>query len=366
MKGQLISRLTMGILILLSCFIACTGQSNPTDNSVPIAAVQQTKPFGINAKVVSDIGKDIRNILQDKNKNYWFATYGQGVYYNDGKTLFQFTDKDGLCSNFVSDMQEDTQGNIWFNTSAGLCKFDGEKFRNYTDTLKNVSTESLAFHNDDLFFAYQGLVYRYDGKAFTKFIIHPKTYQPSATNLDRPFGVYCILKDRLGNLWFGTDQRGVCRFDGKTFTYFTEHGLDKGAVRTIFEDKNGQLWFGNNGHGLFTYDGKKLINFTEEKGLANPDFLNKQTTFNSKANLARVWAINEDKEGNLWIGSIDNGAWKYDGKELKNFTTKEGLPNNKVSSIYKDRQNLLWFITEGEGVSKWNGKSFERLNGKMY
>lgn len=357
MITKLIRKISILLLIL---FTSCNGQNSTNNNN----NTEQTTflPFNKDTETTNKSNKDIRAVFQDKKNNYWFATYGEGVYYSDGKNLFQFTDKDGLCSNFVLDIQEDIAGNLWFNTSEGLCRFDGKKFTDFTDTLKNVSKESLEFKNNDLFFCYNGIVYRYDGKNFTKFSIHPTNYHPSSTNLDRPYGVYCFLKDRSGNLWFGTDQKGVCRFDGKKFTYFTEYGLNGGAVRAMFQDKNGIIWFGNNGYGLFYYDGKKLTNLTKENGLENFDFINKRTTTNSKANLARVWAINEDKEGNLWIGTIDNGIWKYAGKELKNFTTKDGLANNKISSIYKDRQDYLWFITEGEGISKLNKQTFVNIN----
>lgn len=310
-------------------------------------------------KSINELGKDIRHVLQDKNGHYWFATYGEGLYRYDGEALRQITDKDGLCSNFVSDIQEDIAGNLWFNTSEGLCKFDGKNFINFTDTLTHVSIERLDFKSDDLFFCYNGIVYRYDGSSFTKFIIHPATYKPSPADLDRPYGVYCVLKDKSGNLWFGTDQKGVCRYDGKTFTYFTAHGLSGGAVRALFQDKNGHIWFGNNGYGLFRYDGRTLANFTEENELGNSDFVNKRATSTGKPNLARVWTINEDKAGNLWIGTIDHGAWRYDGKRLKNFTVKDGLANNKVSTIYKDKQNDLWYITEGGGICKFNGQTFD-------
>lgn len=343
------------MLISLLLFTSCNGQTNSSKGNI----IRQTA-IQNETNAVKETGKDVRAIFQDKN-NYWFATYGEGVYfYNSGK-LLHYTEKEGLCSNFVSAIQQDIAGNLWFTTAKGLCRFDGEKFSNFTDTLKKLTKERLHFKAKDLFFIYDGQVYQYDGKSFTQIIIYPDTYKPSSTDLDRPYGVYCILKDRAGNMWFGTDQRGVCRYDGKTFTYFTAHGLDKGAVRALFQDRNGNMWFGNNGFGLFRYDGKTLSNFTKEHGLENADFINKKPNLNNKANLARVWAINEDKDGNLWVGTIDNGAWKYNGQDLENLTTKDGLANNKVSAIYKDRQDSLWFVTEGEGVSKLKGQTFEKF-----
>src|SRR6185437_1871404 len=163
MINKTILQLSINAFILLIIFTSCKGQPNNAKNNVVKQSTNQneTQVFGFLAKKTDDFGKDIRYVFQDKNDNYWFAAYGEGVYYYDGKTLAHFTDKDGLCSNFVSDIQEDATGVLWFNTSDGICNFDGKKFTNYSDTIKNVSKESLEFTKNDLFFCYNGNAYRY-------------------------------------------------------------------------------------------------------------------------------------------------------------------------------------------------------------
>ncbi|MFN8346328.1 MAG: two-component regulator propeller domain-containing protein [Spirosomataceae bacterium] len=146
-----------------------------------------------------------------------------------------------------------------------------------------------------------------------------------------------------------------------TFTWFTEKGLASPAVLGLFEDKTGNIWFGNNGAGLFRYDGKILTNFTEEKGLGNKDF--RVSGKSGPGTLARIYSINEDTTGNLWIGTVDAGVWRYDGNNLTNYTTKDGLTSNAVNTIYKDKKGDLWFGTDGNGVCKFNGLSFTKFIG---
>ena len=74
--------------------------------------------------------------------------------------------------------------------------------------------------------------------------------------------------------------------------------------------------------------------------------------------LARVWSVNEDNNGNIWIGTYDAGVWCYDGKNLTNYTTKDRLSSNAINTIYKDKKGELWFGTDGAGVCKFNGTSF--------
>lgn len=198
----------------------------------------------------------------------------------------------------------------------------------------------------------------YDGKSFTNFSIQPETYTPSLNDMNRPYSVYCTLIDKSGNVWFGTQEKGVCRYDGKSFIFFTGQGLDKAAVRTLFQDNKGNIWAGNNGAGLFRYNGNSFTNFTDEKVLANRDFLKNLKA--KEGTLARPWTINEDDNNNLWIGTIDAGVWRYDGKNLTNYTTKDGPADNSIWTIYKDKNGELWFITGGESIFKFNGNTFTK------
>lgn len=346
------------LLFMYIFFMSCEGQKNSRIAS-NLSADKNNDIFP--GKAASEISKNINSVFQDKKGNFWFGTNGQGVYRYDGKSLHRFSDKDGLCANSVWTIQEDLSGNLWFNTSGGLCRFNGKSFANFTPQLKSVFQSNLLHKKGDLFFSYNGELYRFDGKSFSNFIIYPTSYRPNPANLDRPYGTYCTFEDSSGRLWFGTDGKGVCCYDGKSFIYFAEKGLGSAAVRSIFEDKNGRLWFGNNGYGLFCYDGKTLRNFTDEKQLGNPAFLKKANAAFKPQNLARVWAINEDPEGKLWIGTIDAGVWCYDGKTLKNYTVKDGLTSNVIQSIYKDKSGELWFITDKEGICKFNGKLFTKV-----
>ena len=73
----------------------------------------------------------------------------------------------------------------------------------------------------------------------------------------------------------------------------------------------------------------------------------------------RVFSIGEDRAGNIWFGTIEDGAWRYDGKSMRNFTAADGLSSKAIVCIYTDRRGDLWLA--GNGVFKWNGASFDRV-----
>ncbi len=318
------------------------------------------------------IDDNIRSIFQDSKGFYWFGTNGSGIYCYDlssgrsnEKSFIQFTEKDGLSNNQVLSIQEDDSGNMWFGTGQfGVSRFDERSFTTMTSNeflnLNKSDVDEWKIAPHDLWFYAGGGVLHYNFNSLTylplaETVDAAKDSKNSPLNLSR-YAVYSILKDRKGNLWLGTQAQGVCRYDGKSFTWFTEDGLLGPAVLGLFEDSKGNIWIGNNGAGLFRYDGKTMINFTEEKGLSNEEF-----RISGKAGpgtLSRIYSINEDNSGNIWIGTVDAGVWRYDGINLKNYTAKDGLISIAVNTIYKDKNGELWFGTDDDGVYRFNGITF--------
>lgn len=314
-----------------------------------------------NGSSVQMLPKQIRSIFQDKSGNYWFGTNGAGIYCYDSKTLRQYTVDDELADNQCIHIQEDRLGNIWVGSgNFSISKFDGEKFstqlKKENSTFKTDSIWKL--QSDELWFYGGNGVFRSNGSTFEYL---PFETSNLTNNANSPFtlsnsSVYSLLKDKKGRIWFGTQADGVCMFDGKTLTWFKEKGLAGPAVLAIFEDSKGNMWFGNNGGGIFHFDGSKLTNLTQEIAILGTE--KSASDFSNPKLLARIYSINEDLIGNIWIGSVDTGVWRFDGRNFTNYTTQDGLTSNAVNSIYRDSTGELWFGTDSHGICKFNGKSF--------
>ena len=67
-----------------------------------------------------------------------------------------------------------------------------------------------------------------------------------------------------------------------------------------------------------------------------------------------VRAIFQDSKGNYWLGSHREGVSRFDGESFEYFTTNEGLPNNQIRSIQEDTNGSIWFGT-GNGVASYSG-----------
>jgi ligand-binding sensor domain-containing protein len=72
-----------------------------------------------------------------------------------------------------------------------------------------------------------------------------------------------------------------------------------------------------------------------------------------------IISIFEDSKSRLWFGTRDNGAWRFNGHALTNFTTGDRLPSNTAWTIYRDRKNDLWFGKSDGCVCRFNGESFD-------
>lgn len=213
----------------------------------------------------------VTSILEDKSGKLWFGT-NNGVYCYNGKAFTRFLDdqrvsnNNGLTLVLVQCMLEDKHGNIWFTTKTeGVCCYDGKSVINYKPNDQLWFRGLLEDKHGNIWVGtrYKG-VYRYDGKTFTN-ILQNGSFDS--------YTVLSIIQDKLGNIWFGTEagdeskretEGGIWRYDGKTFQNLSKKmDLSHPAVWSILEDKSGNLWIGTRNTGLCRYDGKAFTSFSE-------------------------------------------------------------------------------------------------------
>ncbi|HLF65513.1 MAG TPA: two-component regulator propeller domain-containing protein [Saprospiraceae bacterium] len=316
------------------------------------------------------IDEYVVNVFEDKDGNLWFGTLSKGVARYDGKTLTYFSTKDGLCDNTVTGIAQDKKGNMWFGTHAGASRYDAS-LRQAQDKL-SLSTGSKTFTNFRIAEGLHGAgckilvdrhgtiwagtnhgAFRFNGRIFSEFDIP----EPAIEKLSYKWEagkVWNLYEDSKGNIWFGRDGFGACKFDGKAFTHFTtKDGLCSNNVANIAEDKHGNIWFGcissdfpeyiDEG-GLNRYDGATFTKYPEMESLTEND----------------IYAVYDDKAGDIWIGAVGYGAYHYDGREFKVFreTDRPDLTMNfGVQGFLEDRNGTLWFGFSG-GLFRFNGESF--------
>ncbi len=163
--------------------------------------------------------------------------------------------------------------------------------------------------------------------------------------------VFCILQDRKGFLWFGTQDGGLNKFDGYDFTIYIKRWSDPGSIvgnniSTVFEDRKGLIWIGTWGAGLDLYD-PSIETFTHfQYSPDNPDGISHN----------RIQAIIEDQHGYIWIGTAGGGLNKFDpnSKLFVQYKAdqpiRNSLSHDHIWDLVFDSNGLLWIATE-KGIS---------------
>lgn len=341
---------------------------------------QRQKSTETNSKIgntVSELSNSILLIYQATNGHYWFGSDADGVYRYDGKTVIHFSEKDGLSNNRIRSIQEDKQGNIYFATLGGISKFDGQTFTTLTAIKSTSENDNWRLQPDDLWFTMTGKngekgPYRFDGTKlyqleFPKHYLADKYFADNPNKPWSPYEVYSIFKDSKGNMWFGTGNFGLCRYDGKTLSWLYEDHLTNVpnggmfGIRSVTEDKDGKFWICNTNfrYNIWADSIKEndnvLIKYERENGIENV----KST--NGNDGVYFMSAIT-DNDGNLWLATYDQGIWCYDGKTAKQYIVKDGSKIVTLFSVYNDKKGGLWLGTHENGVYKFNGQTFERFN----
>lgn len=345
---------TLLFFSILSILTSCNGQTYISKNQPDFL-----NEIYVKGDTVKELGSNIMVIYQDKKNTYWLGSWKTGLYKYDGKTLINYTTEHGLQNNRIDDIKEDKLGNIYFagmNPNSTITKFDGKSF---TQIIATPSNEWKLEANDLwLLNAYQAKqkVFRFDGNTLYELTL------PKPPKLSNPFEVYSIYKDKKGNIWFGTNPVGVCRYDGKSFDWITEEDVtefrNEGAngVRSISEDKNGDFWF-NTENRYSIYDSITLKSntfYTRHQSIGSLDGKN---TSGLKEYLSTV----RDNKNNLWFVTYRNGVWKYDGMKITHYAVQDNSKDISLFSIYKDNNGDLWLGTQENGAYTFNGKTFEKF-----
>ncbi len=312
---------------------------------------------------------NVSTILQDSRGLMWFGTENGLNSYN-GYDIEQFKrergNPDALGSDYIYDIEEDADGNLWIATNGGgvakmsLSTRRFETFRHDPANSNSISSNvvrSLLIDNGYIWLASRGegldRLNPRDGQ-FTHYDFGNDKHPTK-----NPDEIYALHMGSPGKLWIGSNA-GLTLLDTQSgeFTSYThsadnDRSLSDDRVRAIFEDDAGRMWIGTYGGGLNLFD-KTTRSFTRYQHDAD-----------DKSSLAnnRITSIFEDNDGRMWVGT-------YGGLNLVNRsngtftrfsnvdTDPTSLGGNAVTEIYQDRGGLLWIGTRNRGLSKWNPRTW--------
>ncbi|MEO8398356.1 MAG: two-component regulator propeller domain-containing protein [Ignavibacteriaceae bacterium] len=329
----------------------------------------------------------VMSITGGKNGELWVGTFGGGLNkfdYASEKFLKFVHDPNNLNSigdNDVLSLLEDNSGILWIGSHLGegvsklshnTVKFD--RIGTATNNDKGLSDNVVwSIYKDTTDYIWVG-TYRGGLDRIDKKTNDVKVYEndPNDKNSISNNHVRAIKKDQTGNLWVGTYNGGLNKFDinkNKFYAYKKNqndpNSIGANQIQAIYIDSNSTFWVGTFGGGLNSFNQK----FSNDNKIKFKKFMHDP---HDKYSISdnRVYSLFEDKDGYLWVGTFGGGLNKFDKKrelffhyqnELGN---KNSLSDDRVICIYEDTKGNLWVGTYGGGLNKFdkNTETFKRYS----
>jgi ligand-binding sensor domain-containing protein/signal transduction histidine kinase len=353
----------------------------------------------------------VHQILQTRDGYLWIATEG-GIARFDGIqfTIFDQENEPAFTSNDTCCLTEDRSGALWIGTADGLVRYSEGKFRRRTvaDGLPSPAVLSSILADDgSLLVSTSAGVAKYNGQGFTPLMALPSTLG-LAPNGDvllanstgllsydhehlRPFqvpslpagpieglgsltddsmwirtrasillwshghvrswhigrelpgtGVQSFLADTRGTLWVGTDQGLVTISSDPTVDKARleiQPAMGAASILTMYEDREHNLWVGTDTTGLHILRQQNFRTIPSLSGHA-------------------ITAVTQATDGAIWLGSKDEGLFRYKDGQTRNFSTRNGLLSDIILALAPDRDGSLWIGTP-DGLSHLRGEKIE-------
>jgi ligand-binding sensor domain-containing protein len=192
--------------------------------------------------------------------------------------------------------------------------------------------------------------------------------------------VLSLAEDNEGNIWVGTLNNGVSKFDGKIWTiYNVASGLIANPVLSIAQDGYNRMWFGTS-EGLSIFSDNKWTNIADYGSVyailkdhddnmwwstSNYGVLEyKNNVIYQYYDTLCEWcnvvnALFEDNERNIWFGS-EQDLKKLTSQTTTSYNQSDGLPGGGIRSINQDIWGNLWIAASGSpNAIKYNNGNFE-------
>lgn len=288
-------------------------------------------------------GDNIHQIIEMNDRTLWIASDIGGIsvldlnlYKNPLTEELKFSqitkENSGLSSNNNRRIIQDSFGNIWIaNYSMGIDFI--AKSAASINTLQYMGkaleevTGLYCDHQGNLWIGQDNLMSLYqNGKLM-------QTWNFSSYLSNSSSSIYVFEEDKKGNIWCGTSDNGVLKFNPHAHSFTRINYAQNLDVHALCENAQGKMWVGTEA-GIFSVENDK-INKEQE--------LNRQMGKNPTI----IYSIKEDNYGQIWIGTLDRGVFVF-SKQMKlivHLTEKNLLATNSINHIIKDADGGIWMAT---------------------
>ncbi|MBX7169633.1 MAG: hypothetical protein K1X72_01675 [Pyrinomonadaceae bacterium] len=322
----------------------------------------------------------VRSISQTPDGYLWFTTL-DGLVRFDGVqfTIFNKSKSKGIINNRFWAMRSFSDGSIWAATEGGdLTIYRDGKFTSYPaeqvpeqlilgfekdengEVLINADSSFYYLRNGEFVFAKKsendGTQKKINfGQSGTRWEVYPtetrqikngqtKIYQLQIKYLN--YYYQSVYEDKKGGLWITDKGKLYYLQNGEITEYNEKDGIPQNIQgHNFWEESDGSLWFATGeysaaGVGLIRFKDGKFSRFGVEQGLSND----------------RIFSVFKDREGTVWLAT-DKGLNRLRSQIMTTLSAKDGLVNNEAYPILKSRDGSIYIGTVG-GLSRYQDGKF--------
>ena len=279
---------------------------------------------------------EVQALLTDRQGNLWVGTGNQGLYRIHGSDVDHFGSADGLSGDYVNQIFEDREGNLWFANSNGLDMLRDLRVTTFTkrEGLSEDVVESVLAARD-------GTVWI--GSDHLQALVNGSISPGLGKGLPGNF-VTCLLEDHTGRLWVGMNNTLWVHDGGIRNGTFRQikrkDGSAIGTVRGLAEDSDHNIWVQVNGPPATLF---RLQNLDIQEEFLEPP-------------LPRAFRLASDPKTGIWLGLVDS----KNGSSLARLRSGKvelvgsvGRPESTIHAIFKAPDGSILGATDDAGIVGW-------------
>lgn len=258
-------------------------------------------------------------MAEDAEGNFWLGGYEGGLIGLRPRVVQMVPTGDAQGEGNCWTLMEGSDGALWVGTDAGVSRLlpEGDAWHRADPVVGTPNIRALAEDR-------QGRVWIGSGTGLQRRkggILETLSFAGEWWRTK----IRCLCAASDGSVWVGS-AAGLHRVIGdEVQSWFAPDDLPHDDIRAVLEDRSGHIWIGTFGGGVARYDGRQFTCIGQPEGLRS----------------LKVWALHEDSEGTLWMGT-DRGLHCLRGGQIGVITTDHGLPDNLVNGLVEDNRGRLW------------------------
>jgi signal transduction histidine kinase/ligand-binding sensor domain-containing protein len=318
---------------------------------------------------------NVISLAATRDQSIWLGTQDNGLFRLSQGHISKVSQE--LADSKINALLPAETGGVWIGTDTGIHLWEG-------GVMAALNLPSSLRHLQILALARDRSANVWVGTNHGVVRITPS----GAISLDQlnakpGFEVTAIYEDLEGDIWFG-GSRGVERLrNGMLTTYSASDGLRSSGNGSVYADPTGRVWFAPLSGGLYWLKGGQVGRITvdglehdvvysigggdgevcvgRQRGgltvLSGKGDSFTARTYTQADGLAQnsVYSVHRDRDGTIWAGTVSEGVSRLNGGRFTNYSDSSGFPSNAVNSIVEGFDGTIWLATPSGLVSFANG-----------